>query len=127
MKTLHSTARFWVAVLLGGLASGCAAAIACRAGESTVDCCIKKHSLTAMERCTASRADVLRVLRDLSLKIDDEDFENNKDLPEWKQLCIKNFVRCEEEGWSGSCYDCLRQCEGQYQWPSDWCPDPHEK
>jgi hypothetical protein len=92
-----------------------------------VDCCVKNHPLTAMESCTASRPDVPRVLRDISLRIDDEEFENNKDLPEWKQVCIQNFVRCEDEGWSGPCYDCLRNCEGQHKWPRDWCPDPREK
>jgi hypothetical protein len=86
MKNLKCIPRLWVAVLVGGLVSGCAAAIACRPGESTVDCCIKKYPLTAMESCTAGRSDVLRVLRDISLRIDDEEFENNEDLPKWKQI-----------------------------------------
>lgn len=29
--------------------------------------------------------------------------------------CIKN------EGWMGSCYDCLRYCEGQQDWPFNKC------
>ena len=91
-----------------------------------MDCCIKKHPLTALDNCTASHSDVLRVLRDISisLRIEDEEFENNKDLPEWKQRCIKNFVRCEDEGWDAPCYACIRLCEGQQKWPEDMCPDP---
>ncbi|MFY0573374.1 hypothetical protein ACN28S_02510 [Cystobacter fuscus] len=127
MENLNCISRIWIAVLVGGLVSGCAAAIVCRPGESTVDCCIKKHPLTAIENCIASRSDILRVLRDISLKIDDEEFENNKDLPEWKQICIKKFVLCADEGWDGPCYDCLRYCEGQHEWPTDRCPDPREK
>ena len=119
--------RLWVAVLVGGLVSGCAAAIACRPGESTVDCCIKKYPLTALESCTASRSDVSRVLRDVALKIDDEDFENNEDLPEWKQECIKNFVYCVDDHWGGPCYDCLRRCEGQHKWPGEMCPAPEDE
>ncbi|OJT26209.1 hypothetical protein BO221_06915 [Archangium sp. Cb G35] len=87
---------------------------------------MKKYPLTAIESCTASRSDVLRVLRDISLRIDDEEFENNEDLPEWKQKCIKNFVLCQDEGWMGSCYDCMRYCEGQHKWPEDRCPDPRQ-
>jgi hypothetical protein len=124
MKNQDFSPRLWVAVLVAGLVSGCAAAIACRPGDSTVDCCIKKYPLSPLENCTASRSDVLRVLRDMSLRIDDEEFENNKDLPEWKQICIKNFVRCQDEGWKGPCYDCIRYCEGQHEWPEAKCPDP---
>ncbi|WNG54598.1 hypothetical protein F0U59_07245 [Archangium gephyra] len=97
MENRSFTPRLWGVVLAGGLLSGCAAAIACRPGETTVDCCIKKHPLTALESCAAGRSDVLRVLRDISLKIDDEEFENNEDLPEWKQECIKNYVHCVDD------------------------------
>jgi hypothetical protein len=117
----------WGVVLICGLVSGCAAAIACRPGESTVDCCIKKYPLTALESCTASRSDVLRVLRDISLKIDDEEFENNEDLPTWKQECIKNFVHCVDDSWGGPCYDCIRRCEGQHKWPAEMCPPPEDE
>jgi hypothetical protein len=127
MKNQDFSPRLWVAVLVAGLVSGCAAAIACRPGDSTVDCCIKKYPLSPMENCTASRSDVLRVMREMTLRIEDEEFENNKDLPEWKQECIKNFVRCEDEGWNAPCYACIRRCEGQHAWPRDMCPDPREK
>ena len=124
MTNRNNAPHLWVAVLIGGLASGCAAAIACRPGDSTVDCCIKKYPLSPLENCTASRSDVLRVMREMTLRIEDEEFENNKDLPEWKQVCIKNFVRCQDEGWRGPCYDCIRRCEGQHEWPEAMCPDP---
>ena len=66
-----------------------------------MDCCIKKYPLTAIESCTASRSDVIRILRDISLKIDDEEFENNKDLGlryvEWAAARTREAVRM---GWS---------------------------
>jgi hypothetical protein len=124
MENQNHPLRLWVAILVGALVSGCAAAIACRPGDSTVDCCVKNHPLSALESCTANPSDVLRVLREISLRIEDEDFENNKDLPEWKQECIKNYVHCMDERWGGPCYDCIRRCEGQHKWPLDMCPPP---
>jgi hypothetical protein len=37
-----------------------------------------------------------------------DEFANNKDLPRWKQECIKNYSRCQTERWTGDCYDCIR-------------------
>jgi hypothetical protein len=122
MTNPNSHQRLWVAVLVSGLISGCAAAIACRPGDSTVDCCIKKYPLSPLENCTATPADVIRVLRDVSLIIKTaEEAENSTDFPEWKQACINNYVRCVDERWEGPCYDCIRLCEGQQRWSSDLC------
>ncbi|WP_395831340.1 hypothetical protein [Archangium violaceum] len=52
---------------------------------------------------------------------DADDFANNASLPEWKQWCIKFYVRCVNYGWNGKCDDCLRSCEGQLDWPTDQC------
>jgi hypothetical protein len=52
---------------------------------------------------------------------DTDDFANNAHLPEWKQRCIKGFVRCENLRWTGDCYACLRRCEGQHEWPTRMC------
>jgi hypothetical protein len=142
MENLNCIPRLWVVVLIGGLVSGCAAAIACRPGDSTVDCCIKKYPLSPLENCTASRSDVLRVLREIAEVsdvvaninedfnpddyVDSDEFANNKDLPEWKQRCIKFYVACTERRWTGNCYDCIRYCEGQRKWPKDRCHPPGE-
>jgi hypothetical protein len=32
-----------------------------------------------------------------------------------------------QEKWTGPCYDCFRRCEGQHQWPEDWCFDPKHR
>jgi hypothetical protein len=120
--------RTWVAVLVAGLVSGCAAVIACRPGDSTVDCCIKKYPLSPLENCNASPPDVIRVLRDISSIIHmAEELEDTKDLPKWKQECISNYVSCVDDSWGGPCYDCLRRCEGQQKWPADMCPPPEEE
>jgi hypothetical protein len=110
-------------------------AVDCKPGDSSVVCCIKKFPTTARESCgaTASEvADVLNGARVLSeaTKVEEEDaddFANNAHLPEWKQKCIRNYVNCQNEGWTGSCYDCLRNCEGQRAWPSDRCRERKKK
>ncbi|SEK74851.1 hypothetical protein SAMN05444354_102237 [Stigmatella aurantiaca] len=52
----------------------------------------------------------------------EDDFANNAHLPEWKQECIRNYVACQNEtDWQGPCYDCLRRCEGQQDWPFGMC------
>ncbi len=94
-------------------------------------CCIKKFPTTAAASCGASAGEVagvlngLRVLNEAATAADEEedtdDFANNADLPEWKQRCIRNYVSCQDEGWTGNCYDCLRSCEGQKEWPRGKC------
>lgn len=52
----------------------------------------------------------------------EDDFANNSHLPAWKQRCIKNHYACKQEpDWTGPCYDCLRRCEGQQEWPLSMC------
>lgn len=55
------------------------------------------------------------------------DDAHNADLPEWKRRCIRNYGDCKERGWTGSCYECLRYCEGQQEWPDDKCSPPQRK
>jgi hypothetical protein len=52
---------------------------------------------------------------------DADEFAHNAHLPEWKQRCIRSYVDCQNEEWTGSCYDCLRYCEGQQEWPFNQC------
>jgi len=88
-------------------------------------CCIKKHPLDPVGACGASPSEVEQVLRavraDVELDVDGDDFANNKDLPEWKQRCIKAYYSCQQDGWTGKCDDCLRYCEGQHEWPIRQC------
>lgn len=111
-----------VALLWAVLASGCAAAsLSCRPGEPTADCCIKNYPLSPVESCAASEEHALLILNGIRMAIDEGDFANNAELPEWKQQCIKSWVRCKQEGWMGPCYACLRRCEGQREWPEELC------
>lgn len=70
-----------------------------------------------------------RVLNEAAKEAEEEtdDFANNADLPEWKQRCIKNHVECQDEGWTGNCYDCIRYCEGQRDWPFRSCRPKKKK
>jgi hypothetical protein len=114
--------------LVGLFAAGSAAAL-CQPGETSVACCIRKFPLSPVESCAATEAEALKVLSVLKTAYeavkaaeDEEDgFANNLDLPEWKQRCIRNYVDCKNEGWMGSCYQCLRYCEGQQEWPFNQC------
>ncbi len=56
------------------------------------------------------------------------DDAHNEALPEWKRECIRFYGDCETEpGWTGACYDCLRYCEGQHEWPTNRCFPPKKR
>jgi len=111
-------------------------AVDCKPGESSVVCCIKKFPTTATESCGATASEVADVLNGARAlhhaakaeeKEDTDDFDNNADLPEWKQQCIRNYVDCKNEGWTGNCHDCIRYCEGQREWPRGKCRERRKK
>jgi hypothetical protein len=85
-----------------------------------VNCCIQQFPLSPVESCAATEAEALIVLNGLRMAYEatqdagnaEDDFTNNADLPEWKQRCIRSYVDCKNEGWTGSCYQCLRYYEG---------------
>ncbi len=121
-----------VVVLCSALTTGCAAqALSCQPGEPSMDCCIKKFPLSPVESCGASPSDANSVLFAMAAAIaaaeqdhapeDTDDFANNKDLPEWKQRCIKSYYACVNQRWKGDCYACIRRCEGQQDWPVRMC------
>jgi hypothetical protein len=129
MKSTSHALAVGLAILLGGVAAGCAAVL-CQPGEPTVNCCIKKFPLSPVESCAATEAEALKVLNGLRMAYEaaknagdvEDDFANNADLPEWKQECISNYVACKSEpDWTGPCYACLRRCEGQQRWPFAMC------
>jgi hypothetical protein len=134
MKTANRTMALCLAAAVAGLVTGCAAAL-CQPGEPSADCCIKKFPLSPVESCGASEVDALRILNGMKMAYeaakddgDEDDFANNHHLPEWKQDCIRNYVICKTDPeWSGPCYDCLRRCEGQQDWPFRQCGPPRLK
>lgn len=99
----------------------------CRPYDSSMVCCIKKFPLSPVESCAAAPSEILDVLNGLKMAMDAGDFANNANLPEWKQRCIRSFVECQDKKWTGSCYDCLRRCEGQRDWPTGMCSPPTGK
>lgn len=97
------------------------AATDCRPYDSSMVCCIKKFPLSPVESCAAAAEEIFETLNGLKMAIDEGEFANNANLPKWKQACIKGFVRCTDERWTGNCYECLRYCEGQHEWPGEKC------
>ncbi|WP_140860318.1 hypothetical protein [Myxococcus xanthus] len=99
----------------------------------TVTCCIQRNpgmpeacGLTAGEAAShmAGVKMAMEAADDASAESDDS---HNAALPEWKRRCIRNYGDCQDDGWTGSCYDCLRYCEGQQEWPTDQCFRPKKK
>ncbi|WP_375768307.1 hypothetical protein NR798_42605 [Archangium gephyra] len=143
MKSLNRAWSLGMLVLGSVLASSCAmgslSLTDCRPGEPSTNCCIKKFPLSPVESCAATVPEVDQVLGDMVLDMaaeptadeaaqnaaddsEEDDFANNKDLPEWKQRCIRNYVACKlRQNWIGPCYECLRRCEGQQEWPMAMC------
>jgi hypothetical protein len=128
MKDTKGGVTLCLAAMLAGFVAGCAASL-CQPGEPSVNCCIKKFPLSPVESCGVTEAEALGVLSGILVAAgaataagDEDDFANNAHLPEWKQECIRNYVACKSRpGWKGPCYDCLRRCEGQQQWPFRMC------
>jgi hypothetical protein len=121
-STLLLGAALSVEVVISGCSSGSAALLPsdCRPGDKTMTCCIKKFPADPVGACGATASDIETALR-MASQADEDDFANNASLPEWKQWCIKFYVRCVHHGWTGQCDDCLRYCEGQQDWPTDQC------
>jgi hypothetical protein len=55
------------------------------------------------------------------------DDSHNADLPEWKRECIRFYGDCKDAKFTGPCYECLRRCEGQQEWPLDMCAPSRNK
>jgi hypothetical protein len=108
--------------------------------KNSMECCIKKFPTTAAQSCGATAAEIASVLngarvlseatqpdQETTVTTEDE-FANNRELPEWKQVCIRNYVACQNEpDWKGPCFECLRRCEGQQEWPFEMCWPPGKK
>jgi hypothetical protein len=84
--------------------------------DSTVSCCVKTHDFDPAH-CGATDAEAAALLTAAAAA----EFARTANLPPWKLECVDNYVSCIEEGWTGSCYSCLRYCEGQRKWPFEMC------
>ncbi len=96
----------------------------------SVTCCLQRNpgspeacGLSASEAASlmagAKTADSAAAATDSTTQ--EWDDSHNAALPDWKRRCIRAYGDCQDFGWTGSCHDCLRYCEGQQEWPSDKC------
>ena len=124
-------------MLWGVLTSGCSAgmsAVGLTECDNSMTCCIKKFPLDPAGACGASTADIQAAVAAgvvmgtvLQRRADDGAGEGEKaDDPDegWQEHCRDNYVLCKSQKkpqWIGPCYDCLRLCEGQRQWPFHMC------
>ncbi|WAM26441.1 hypothetical protein [Myxococcus sp. NMCA1] len=99
--------------------------------SDTVSCCIQRNP-GVPEACglTASEAALymagVKTAMDEATKEEEApviwDDAHNGDLPEWRRECIRFYGDCKTEpGWTGPCYECLRRCEAQEEWPVSMC------
>jgi hypothetical protein len=90
----------------------------------TETCCLQRNPGNP-EACGMSASEAAAILAATAAAMGSAtevwDDSHNASLPEWKQRCIRNYGDCQDRGWTGSCYDCLRYCEGQQEWPDDKC------
>ena len=122
----------WLA--LCALALGCAGPTYSAAGRrdayaqatctDSVTCCVQRHPGNP-EACglSASEAAVLMAGQEATEDSTAEEWDDahNAALPEWKRECIRFYGDCKDARLTGPCYDCLRRCEGQQEWPIDMC------
>lgn len=93
---------------------------------NTVTCCIEAHPGNP-EACGLTASEAAAILAAASAAtattsaVEEWDDSHNANLPEWKRRCIRNYGDCKDGLFSGPCYDCLRRCEGQQEWPLDIC------
>ena len=93
-----------------------------------MSCCIQNHPLTPVQSCGADPLEAAEILEALGqFAAAARVLEAAGRLPKWKKECIDKYVMCQLEGWVGNCYDCIRRCEGQHQWPDDMCYDPRKR
>ena len=96
----------------------------------SVTCCLQRNP-GSPEACGLSASEAAVLMGGAKAAADaaaqEWDDSHNSDLPEWKRRCIRAYGDCQELGWSGSCYDCFRFCEGQQEWPEDKCSPSRKK
>ena len=96
----------------------------------TVTCCVQRNP-EAPEACGLSVSEATSLMAgakaaDSATAATDSaaqewDDSHNAALPEWKRRCIRAYGDCKDGLYVGPCYDCLRRCEGQQDWPLNMC------
>lgn len=107
--------RAYAALVLAGTLS-CSESSVCSPTDSTLSCCVKNNPFNP-ERCGATpeeAAVIFTAAAALAYAATVEDSAQN-------QRCIDTYVKCIEQRWTGNCYDCMRYCQGQHQWPLQLC------
>ena len=92
----------------------------------SVTCCVQRNpgnseacGLTASEAAAILAAGAAVTAATLSTTDEEDDPDEG-----WRQHCIDTYVLCKSQSkprWVGDCYACLRNCEGQRQWPFSLC------
>lgn len=116
----------------------------------TVSCCVERNPFTAVESCGVDLTRVASILKTLAeayatletstgteagpaaedtapTQTGTQAEAAGKRTPKWKKNCIQKYVDCQEKRLLGPCYDCLRRCEGQREWPKQMCPEPRKQ
>jgi hypothetical protein len=125
--------RFFLALAIAALALGCSSSAHSTASRrdyyaqatctDTVSCCVQRNPGNP-EACGLSASEAATLMagaKAASDAIAEWDDSHNANLPEWKRRCIRNYGDCKDGLFSGPCYDCLRRCEGQQDWPVNMC------
>jgi len=107
--------RVYVALLLAGTLS-CSEGGVCGPMDTTVSCCVKSRPFDP-GFCGATPEEAAAIFTIAAALA----YKEATEIPRWKQVCIDAYVQCIEQKWTGRCYDCLRYCEGQREWPLDQC------
>jgi len=105
----------YAALLLASMLS-CSESSVCSPMDSTLSCCVKNNIFNP-ERCGATPEEAAAIVTAAAALA----YAATVEPPEWKQRCIDTYVKCIEQRWTGSCYECLRNCEGQHGWPVNMC------
>jgi hypothetical protein len=107
--------RAYAALLLAGTLS-CSESGVCSPMDSTLSCCVKNNIFNP-ERCGATPEEAAAIVTAAAALA----YAATVDPEDWQHQCINRYVDCIEQRWTGSCYDCLRNCEGQRNWPFSIC------
>jgi hypothetical protein len=124
----------WFVVAVAALALGCSSSAHSTASRpisyaqatcmDTETCCLQRHPGNP-EACGLSAAEAAVLMagaKAATESVSEEwDDSHNAHLPEWKRRCIRSYGDCRDGLFNGPCYDCLRRCEGQQEWPLDMC------
>ncbi len=107
--------RAYAALLLAGTLS-CSETGVCGPMDTTQSCCVKSHPFDP-GFCGATPQEAAAIFTAAAALT----YAATAEVEPWKQVCIDAYVQCIQQKWTGRCYDCLRYCEGQREWPLDQC------